>query len=56
MKPTALAVLVAALTFAAAPAFAACSGHSKNQSVQAPTSSQGVGTSADTRAPAPPRG
>lgn len=56
MKPIALAVLAAALTVAASPAFATCSGHIKNQSVQAPTSTQSAGGTADTRTPAPPRG
>ena len=55
MKPTALAVRAAALTFAAAPAFAECAGHSKSQTVQAPSSTQ---TAADPapQTPSQPKG
>ncbi len=53
MRSIIAAGFVAAFTVAAAPAFAECSGHVKQQSVQAPSTST---TATETTTPTKPKG
>lgn len=54
MRSIIAAGFVAAFTVAAMPAFAECSGHVKQQSVQAPSTS--TTTATETTTPAKPKG